>query len=180
MFGLTLCLFPYSMCANSEGFGETTQMRRVTWAFPGCLCDKYHNLMSWLICFLISLLPKDTLEPSYLYSINTTTNIFRHSDLISCMIPEQVEEYKKKLDEVIIKTEDGTPMLPEMYTVPRDKVGEIGRNLCKWKILSIRFMKRRHLFRFNNINFLSKLLALDFLVLDLVKLLFDNRSCKWM
>ena len=34
----------------------------------------------------------------------------------------QVEQYKALLDEVIIKTEDGTPMLPEMYTVPRDKV----------------------------------------------------------
>ena len=31
------------MCANSEGSGET-------WAFTGRLCDKYHNLMSWLIC----------------------------------------------------------------------------------------------------------------------------------
>ena len=46
------------------------------------------------------------------------------------------------------------------------------------KILFIRFMKRRHLFKFNDINFLSKQLVLDFLVPDLVKLLFDNRSCK--
>ena len=36
------------MCANSEGSGETVQMRRLVWAFAGRLCDKYHNLMSWL------------------------------------------------------------------------------------------------------------------------------------
>ena len=37
------------MCANSEGSGETARMRRLAWAFAGRLCDKYHNLMSWLI-----------------------------------------------------------------------------------------------------------------------------------
>ena len=37
------------MCANSEGSGETVRMRRLAWAFAGRLCDKYHNLMSWLI-----------------------------------------------------------------------------------------------------------------------------------
>ena len=33
-------------------------MRRLTWAFAGRLCDKYHNLMSWLnsCCTLILLL----------------------------------------------------------------------------------------------------------------------------
>ena len=36
------------MCANSEGSGETARMRRLAWAFAGRLCDKYHNLMSWL------------------------------------------------------------------------------------------------------------------------------------
>ena len=43
--------FFYFKCANSEGSGETVRMRRLTWAFAGCLCDKYHNLMSWLISF---------------------------------------------------------------------------------------------------------------------------------
>ena len=47
---------------------------------------------------------------------------FLKTRLTSCIILGQVEEYKQKLDEVIIKMEDGTPMLPEMYTVPRDKV----------------------------------------------------------
>ena len=37
------------MCANSEGSGETGWLRRLDWAFDGRLCDKYHNLMSWLI-----------------------------------------------------------------------------------------------------------------------------------
>ena len=48
IFGQTLCLLPYFMCANSEGPGETAQMCRLAWAFAGRLCDKYHNLMSWL------------------------------------------------------------------------------------------------------------------------------------
>ena len=43
----TLRLLPYSMCANSEGSGETAWMSRLAWAFAGRLCDKYHNLMSW-------------------------------------------------------------------------------------------------------------------------------------
>ena len=37
------------MCANSESSGKSAGMRRLTWAFAGHLCDKYHNLMSWLI-----------------------------------------------------------------------------------------------------------------------------------
>ena len=32
--------------------GETAHMRRLAWAFAGRLFDKYHNLMSWLICLL--------------------------------------------------------------------------------------------------------------------------------
>ena len=28
---------------------QTAQMRRLAWSFAGCQCDKYHNLMSWLI-----------------------------------------------------------------------------------------------------------------------------------
>ena len=39
------------MCANSEGTGETARMRRLASTFPGRLCDKYDNLMSWLKCF---------------------------------------------------------------------------------------------------------------------------------
>ena len=33
----TLRLLPYFMCANSEGSGETAQMRRLAWAFAGRL-----------------------------------------------------------------------------------------------------------------------------------------------
>ena len=46
IFGWTLRLLPYFMCANSEGSGETARMRRLDRAFAGRLCDKYHNLMS--------------------------------------------------------------------------------------------------------------------------------------
>ena len=45
IFGRTLHLLPDCMCANSEGSGETGQMRRLAWAFTGCLYDKYH--ISW-------------------------------------------------------------------------------------------------------------------------------------
>ena len=44
-------LLPYFMCTNSEGSGETARMRMLASAFAGHLCDKYHNLMSWLIWF---------------------------------------------------------------------------------------------------------------------------------
>ena len=37
------------MCVSSESSGETVQRHRLAWALAGRLCDKYHNLMSWLI-----------------------------------------------------------------------------------------------------------------------------------
>ena len=49
IFGRTLRLLPYLKCANSEGYGETVQMRRLARAIADRLCDKFHNLMSWLI-----------------------------------------------------------------------------------------------------------------------------------
>ena len=40
--------------ANSEDSGETARIRGLARAFAGRLCDKYHNLMSWLIyCFFV-------------------------------------------------------------------------------------------------------------------------------
>ncbi|KAK0064640.1 phosphorylase b kinase regulatory subunit alpha liver isoform-like isoform X1 [Biomphalaria pfeifferi] len=35
---------------------------------------------------------------------------------------DQVAEYQKKLDSVLLKTEDGIPYVPELYAVPRDSV----------------------------------------------------------
>ena len=49
ILGRTLRLLSYVMCGNSEGSSETVRIHRLTWAFTGRLCDKYHNLMSWLI-----------------------------------------------------------------------------------------------------------------------------------
>ena len=43
----------HTLCANSEGSGKTAQMRKLAWAFAGCLCDKYHSLMSWLNLLLL-------------------------------------------------------------------------------------------------------------------------------
>ena len=48
IFRRSLRLLLYFKCANSEGSGETARMRRLAWAFAGCICDKYHNIMSWL------------------------------------------------------------------------------------------------------------------------------------
>ena len=39
-FGQTLRLFPYFMCVNRGGSGETVRICRLAWAFAGHLCDK--------------------------------------------------------------------------------------------------------------------------------------------
>ena len=57
---------PYFMCANSKGSGETAQMRRLAWAFAGRLCDKYHNLLSWLIFHFFPLLQYFSTVNAYL------------------------------------------------------------------------------------------------------------------
>ena len=45
LFGRTLCLLPYFMCANSEGSGETALMRRLVWAFAvACVIS---TIISW-------------------------------------------------------------------------------------------------------------------------------------
>ena len=77
IFGWAHRLLPYFMCANSEGSGETVRMRRLAWAFAGRLCDKYHNLMSWLVLyascvvclFLIHLVPFVLLSGHFWYTI---------------------------------------------------------------------------------------------------------------
>ena len=51
IFGQTLHLLPYFMCANSEGSGETARMRSLTRAFAVRLCDKYH--ISWAGSYVI-------------------------------------------------------------------------------------------------------------------------------
>ena len=49
IFGQTLCLLPYFICANSEGSGETTRMRSLTWAFAPA-----HPLFAYAISTIIS------------------------------------------------------------------------------------------------------------------------------
>ena len=44
----SLIPLPTSLHANSEDSGETVRIRRLAWAIAGHLCDKHHNLMSWL------------------------------------------------------------------------------------------------------------------------------------
>ena len=48
------------MCANSEGSGKTARIRRLACAFAGRLCNKYHNLMSWLINIFIAVALDET------------------------------------------------------------------------------------------------------------------------
>ena len=48
----TLCVRTAKLWQNcASGSGETVQMRSLAWAFVVRLCDKYHNLTSWLVCF---------------------------------------------------------------------------------------------------------------------------------
>ena len=84
IFGRTLrllpdfmCLLPNFMCLNSEGFGESERMHRLVWAFTGRLCDKYHNLMSWLLLHYFW-------GPSYpnCYSESKTYRLYREMHLL--------------------------------------------------------------------------------------------------
>ena len=52
------------MCANSEGSGQTVQMRRLAWAFVGHLCDKYLELI-----FMHKFWPMDLLLAKYVRTI---------------------------------------------------------------------------------------------------------------
>ena len=56
IFGRTVCLLPYFICANSESSGKTARIRRLTWAFAGHICDRYHNPMSLLIWCMNTIL----------------------------------------------------------------------------------------------------------------------------
>ena len=76
IFGLTLHLLPYFMWANSEGFGATARMRRLAWAFAGCLCDKYHNRMGWLIWLLFKIL---------LVPLKDLDNVFNQTHRNACL-----------------------------------------------------------------------------------------------
>ena len=76
IFGGTLRLLPNFMCANSEGSGETAQMRRLGWAFAGRLYDKYHNLMSWLIITLLAnFLFSASMTASFVSTLNNDGTI---------------------------------------------------------------------------------------------------------
>ena len=67
------------MCANTKGFGETTQRRRLARAFTDLLCDMYHNLMSWLNCVCL-LVGKNCTLGHVLLLVNAA-----FSDIIPCM-----------------------------------------------------------------------------------------------
>ena len=46
----------HTSCVRTVTAGETARMRRLAWVFAGRMCNKYNNLMSWLICQLVVLL----------------------------------------------------------------------------------------------------------------------------
>ena len=77
LFGRTLHLLPYFMCANSEGYGDTAQMRRVAWAFAGSLCSKYHNLMSWLIFMSNRWFAINISQTKHVFNINFVQELLR-------------------------------------------------------------------------------------------------------
>ena len=39
----------YFVCVNSNDSEETAQKVMVIWALVSCQCDKYQNLMGWLV-----------------------------------------------------------------------------------------------------------------------------------
>ena len=53
ILGTNLCLILYYMYAYSEGSCKTLHLADVyaRQAFAGCICNKYHYHMWWLICF---------------------------------------------------------------------------------------------------------------------------------
>ena len=53
-FSVRSFFFLYSLCVWTAKILARLQMRSLAWAFAVRLCDKYHSLMSWLICFLWS------------------------------------------------------------------------------------------------------------------------------
>ena len=67
-FLVWLLIYFHTSCvqtANSKSSGETARMRRLTGAFLVRLCEKYHNLMSWLICsFYLPVIYTSMLECS--------------------------------------------------------------------------------------------------------------------
>ena len=71
----TLHLLQYFMCVNSQGSGETAWMRRLALAFAGCLCDKYHNLMSMLIW---EIFKKTCLQEGKLPWMHLMSNIYNY------------------------------------------------------------------------------------------------------
>ena len=42
-------LHSFYVFTNGSCSDKTVRMRRVLWAFSVCVCDIYHNLMSWLV-----------------------------------------------------------------------------------------------------------------------------------
>lgn len=48
--------------------------------------------------------------------------MFRNVSIRDSIFLFQVEEYRELIEDVIIRSEDGLKMIPELYTVPSDKV----------------------------------------------------------
>ena len=93
IFGQTLRLLSYFICVNSEGSGETALMPRLTSAFAGHLCDKYHDLMGLLINALIGINPQIKLsrnvhinnhKPHINSDINTDSAMANWTSFLMC------------------------------------------------------------------------------------------------
>ena len=49
-FDQSLQLYPYFVCGYRQGFDKTVWIRRLVRVFADGICDKYQNLMNWLMC----------------------------------------------------------------------------------------------------------------------------------
>ena len=67
------------MYANSEGSGETVQMRSLARAFAGRLCDKYLELAHLIIVILLHLFfLQGTTELKFLFVHQSVNNSHQH------------------------------------------------------------------------------------------------------
>ena len=80
------------MCANSEGSGETAQMCRLAWAFAGRLCDKHHNLMSWLKLDFLFPQAEQQSSQEQMNDINSADKFINKDPAVSETENKEIEE----------------------------------------------------------------------------------------
>ena len=54
----------------------------------------------------------------------------------------QVEDFRDRLEAVMLKSDDGVPMMPELYSVPAEVVSCYGLVCCSWNLVWLSGYKR--------------------------------------